>query len=290
MSNTSHPSALAGLSEIAGQYGFILCDIWGVVHNGREAHRAAVDALVRFRAAGGVVVLVTNAPRPSSVIFDQLDALDVDREAYDDIVSSGDVAKSYLTSRPRERIYHLGPDRDLPVFEGLPNARVEAEGADFICCTGLFDDTSESPDDYVDQLKRLSERRLPMLCINPDKVVERGDKLVWCAGALAELYASLGGETIIVGKPYAPIYDTALGRMKAISGQDFAKDSILAIGDSAPTDLRGAYDQAIDVLFVTDGIHAKEFGSRELPEPSLVHDFLAAADLGARNYMSGLAW
>ena len=290
MSNTSHPNALVGLSEIAGEYSFVLCDIWGVVHNGREAHRAAVNALVRFRAAGGVVVLVTNAPRPSSVIFDQLDALDVDREAYDDIVSSGDVAKNFLASRPQARIFHLGPDRDLPVFAGLPNTLVEAAAADLICCTGLFDDTIETPNDYVDRLGRLAERRLPMLCINPDKIVERGDSLVWCAGALAELYVSLGGETIVVGKPYAPIYDTALGRMKAISGQDFAKDSVLAIGDSAPTDLRGACDQAIDVLFVTDGIHATEFGRREAPEPSSVHSFLAAADLGARNYTCRLAW
>lgn len=290
MSNKTQPDAISGLSEIAGEYRYILCDIWGVVHNGHRAHRSAVDALMRFRDGGGAVVLISNAPRPGSVIFGQLDALEVEREAYDDIVTSGDVSRNYLVSQSQAKIFHLGPDRDLPVFEGLPNALVEPAEADLICCTGLFDDTSETPRDYTERLSGFAEKRIPMLCVNPDKVVERGDSLVWCAGALAELYQSLGGDTIIVGKPYAPIYQSALERLKAIGGQELSKDSVLAIGDSASTDLRGACDQAIDILFVTDGIHSAEFGSRDTPIPSSVHDFLSAAGLGARNYISRLAW
>lgn len=290
MSNTSRPIGITGLSEISAGYAFILCDVWGVVHNGVRSNPTAVDALVRYRGAGGRVVLITNAPRPSSVVFNQLDRLDVDRDAYDDIVSSGDVARKYLEDRQEARIYHLGPDRDLPIFAGLPNALVDQAEADLICCTGLFDDVSETPDDYVDQLDRLAKRGLPMLCINPDKVVERGDRLLWCAGALAERYEALGGKTIVVGKPYAPIYDMALNRLKELAARDLDRESVLAIGDGAPTDLRGAVDQAIDVLFVTDGIHAGEFGPRDAPDPTSVHRFLAAADLGAKNFMSRLAW
>jgi HAD superfamily hydrolase (TIGR01459 family) len=290
MSNSSRPAAISSLSEISGDFQFILCDVWGVIHNGVSAYGAAVDALLRFRAAGGRVVLITNAPRPSSVVYDQLDRLGVDREAYDDIVSSGDVARSFLAERPDLSIYHLGPDRDLPIYAGLPNALVDEAAAHLVSCTGLFDDHSETPDDYSDQLGRLAERGVPMLCANPDKVVERGDSLVWCAGAIAERYAELGGETIIVGKPYAPIYGSAFARLEKISGQKAAKETILAIGDGAPTDLRGAFDQEIDVLFITDGIHAEEFGAREAPDTSSVHNFLAEAGLGVKNFASRLAW
>jgi HAD superfamily hydrolase (TIGR01459 family) len=290
MSNSLRPAGIAGLSEIAGDYPFILCDVWGVVHNGLGAYDEAVEALSRFRATGGRVVLITNAPRPKSVVRGQLDRLGVKRGAYDDIVTSGDVARDFLAERREARIYHLGPERDRPIYDGLPNALVGEGEADLISCTGLFDDTRETPDDYTGQLARLAARGLPMLCVNPDKVVERGDQLVWCGGALAERYAALGGDTVIVGKPHAPIYAAALARLSELGGRQVAISETLAIGDGIDTDVRGAFDRGIDILFITDGIHSAEFGPRSAPDEASVHRFLVAAGLAARNYMTRLAW
>jgi HAD superfamily hydrolase (TIGR01459 family) len=290
MRNSSSPAGVAGLSEIAGDYPFILCDVWGVIHNGVHAYRAAAEALSRYRGKGGRVLLITNAPRPKHVVVGQLDRFGVDRDAYDDIITSGDVARNFLAARPEARVFHLGPERDLPIYEGLPITLVGKDDADLISCTGLFDDTSETPDDYDDSLSRFIARGLPMLCANPDKVVERGDQLVWCAGALADRYEALGGETIVIGKPHAPIYAAALRRLGEIAGREIAKESVLAIGDGVGTDLRGAFDQSIDVLFVTDGIHAGELGPRDAPAEAAVHRFLAAAGLGARNFIARLTW
>jgi len=290
MRSSFEPTAILGLREIADDYRYVLCDVWGVVHNGLHAHSAAVDALSRFRAAGGHVLLITNAPRPAAQVTEHLDRLGVDPGAYDDIVSSGDVARAFLSVRPGARIFHLGPDRDRPIYEGLGNPIVDEDSATLISCTGLFDDAVETPDDYADRLERLANRGLPMLCVNPDRVVERGDQLVWCAGALAERYAAFGGETTIIGKPYAEIYGTAFDRLGKLSGRDVAREQILAIGDGAQTDLRGAFDQGIDILFVTDGIHAAEFGPDDSPDPHLVHKFMAADQLGARNFIARLVW
>lgn len=290
MTNSSRPAGIAGLSELAGAYRFILCDVWGVVHNGLRAHPPASDALKRYRAGGGLVILITNAPRPKAAVAALLDRLGVDREAYDDIVTSGDVTHDYLAGRPELKIYHLGPERDLPIYDGLANELVDEPAADIVSCTGLFDDTRETPEDYDAQLRRFAARSLPMLCANPDKVVERGHELVWCAGALAERYAGLGGETIMIGKPYAPIYEAAFARIAAIIGEEVARGEVLAIGDGVHTDLRGAFDQEIDAVFVTDGIHADEFGPRHAPDPASIHDFLDAAQLGAQNFMARLAW
>lgn len=290
MRNCRNPSAISGLSEIANDYRFILCDVWGVLHDGLHAHSAAGDALARFRASGGRVILVTNAPRPAAKVIQQLGRLGADPTAFDDIVTSGDVARGFLSGRGGAKIFHLGPERDRPIYDGLSNQLVDENSATLISCTGLFDDTTETPDDYAEQLERLASRGLPMLCVNPDRVVERGDQLVWCAGALAERYAALGGETIIVGKPHAPIYDMALDRLANVAGRAVARELVLAIGDGVATDLRGAFDQNIDILFVTDGIHSAEFGPADTPDAGLVSEFLTAADLGARNFISRLSW
>ena len=206
MTNVANPPLISGLSDLASRYDSLISDIWGVVHNGSVAHAAAGDALIRFRAAGGRVVLVTNAPRPSGVVEDMLRRMGVPRGAYDSVVTSGDTARVVLAERPGGRIYHVGPERDLPIYDGLDIRLAGEEDCDLISCTGLFDDENETPDDYAESLERWEARGLPMLCINPDIVVERGDRLIWCAGAIAERYRERGGQTIIVGKPYAPIY------------------------------------------------------------------------------------
>jgi HAD superfamily hydrolase (TIGR01459 family) len=290
MANVSRPPRVSGLSDLASSYGFAVCDVWGVLHNGVEHFRDAGTALVRFRERGGRVILVSNAPRPHAVIRTQLDRFGVDHAAYDDIITSGDVARDFLAARPNLKVFPIGAERDLPVYSGLPVTLVGESEAEIIACTGLVDDDKETPDDYVPQLKALAERRLPMLCINPDIVVERGDRLIWCAGALAQRYRLFGGETIVVGKPFAPIYDAALRRFTVLAGKPVDKATVLAIGDGAETDVRGGRDAGIDVLFITGGIHTAVFGPRERPRADAVAAFLADAGLAARAFVPRLVW
>ena len=236
----------------------MLCDVWGVVHNGRTAHADAVDALTRARAAGTTIILITNAPRPGAVIEQQIAQYEVPPGCYDAIVASGDVTRDELRRRPGIKLFHLGPERDMPNYDALDLKLVDLESAEIVVCTGFFDDTVETPDDYRDMLARIRERKLVMICANPDIVVERGDQLVWCAGALAQAYEAIGGDVIYAGKPYAPIYDLALARAGELRRKPVARDRVLAIGDGVRTDLAGAVRQGIDCLFVADGIHAAE--------------------------------
>jgi len=290
MANTADPALIAGLAELAPTYRALLCDIWGVVHDGVVAHDVATQALVRYRREGGIVVLITNAPRPKAAVIEQLDKLGVPRAAFDDVITSGDAARHVLAARPGVKIYHVGPERDLPIYFGLDVEFADEDDCELISCTGLFDDEGETPDDYVDSFTAWRARSVPMLCINPDIVVERGDRLIWCAGALAERYRERGGETIIVGKPYAPIYEAALARISAIAGKQMPKASVLAIGDGIDTDVRGAVSQEIDVVFATGGIHAGVFGDRDAPDVAKVHAFLKTAGLGARALVTRLSW
>lgn len=290
MTNTANPPFVSGLGDLAPLYRVLLCDVWGVVHDGASQHRPATEALTRFRDGGGRVVFVTNAPRPRAAVVEMLDRLTVPHSAYDAVVTSGDTARVELAARPGVRIYHVGPDRDLPIYFGLNVEFGDEDDCDLVSCTGLFDDEKESPDDYSDSLDRWQARGVPMLCVNPDIVVERGDRLVWCAGALAERYRERNGETIIVGKPYAPIYRAALDEIGRLTGLAVDKASVLAVGDGIDTDIRGAVGQGIDALFVTGGIHAEVFGDRARPDVSAVHAFLATAGLGARALMTHLAW
>ena len=286
MANTPTPAFVAGLAELAPAYPALLCDVWGVIHDGERSHTDATEALIAYRRGGGKVILITNAPRPKADVVAQLDSLGVPRAAYDDVVTSGDAARHVLASRPHVRIHHVGPEGDLPLYFGLPVEFGDEDDCELVSCTGLFDDENETPADYQPSLAAWQARGVPMLCVNPDIVVERGDRLVWCAGALAERYREQGGETIIVGKPYAPIYETALSRLNPA----VAKAKVLALGDGINTDIRGAVAQGIDVVFVTGGIHAIVFGDRETPDLAAIHAFLATAGLGARALMKRLTW
>ena len=231
------PTFTAHFAPLAVRYDVVLCDVWGVVHNSLVAFAEAGEALARFRARGGAVVLITNAPRPGAVVKRQLDRLGVPHAAYDAIVSSGDVTRRIIAAR-RGALYHLGPERDRPLFEGLAAAFAGAEDADFVVCTGLFNDEGETPEDYRPLLERLRARKLAMICANPDLVVARGTKLIYCAGALADLYTTLGGEVVYAGKPHRPIYEDALA-MAAARGCRAPLERVLAIGDSIRTDLAG---------------------------------------------------
>jgi HAD superfamily hydrolase (TIGR01459 family) len=240
------------MQDLSARYPVWLCDIWGVVHNGVAHFPPAVEALQRHRQAGGFVVLLTNAPRSAAKVAGHLAHLGVTNEHYDLIVTSGDVTHELMKPYDGHRIYYLGPERDLGVLDDLLIEKASPAEAEVILCVGLVHDDSEAPADYADLLTRMSRRRLPMICANPDKVVRRGNRLIYCAGALAELYASMGGEITMAGKPYKPIYDLALARIAEARGPTSVAD-VLAIGDGPETDIKGAADYGIDVVLVTAG-------------------------------------
>ena len=277
-------------APLAADYDVILSDVWGVVHNGLAAFADACDALARFRAAGGTVLLITNAPRPAGVVVRLLDKLGVPHAAYDGIVSSGDVTQDVMLARRDQQVFTIGPQRDLPTFTELGIRFAPAESADYVVCTGLFDDENETPEDYRPLLTRLRERNLFMVCANPDLVVERGERLVYCAGAVADLYASLGGEVLYAGKPHRPIYETALAKAAAARGKTPLLERVLAIGDSVRTDLAGATAFGIDCLFVTAGIHAEELGGRDTPDAKLLQSIFADAKIYPKAVTRRLVW
>ena len=271
------PALIDHFSTLAPRYDVVLSDVWGVVHNGVAAFADACDALTRFRAGGGTVILLTNAPRQSEIVTGFLDKLAVPRTAYDAVVSSGDVARAVLEARRHDAVFHIGPERDHSVFTELKIRFAPPASADFIVCSGLFDDTTETPEDYRDLLDRLRQRNLLMVCANPDLVVERGHELVYCAGAIADLYQSMGGDVLYAGKPYRPIYEQALERVAALRGAEVPLARVLAIGDSVRTDLLGASGFGVDCLFVTAGIHATELGGRETIDHGALADMFGEA-------------
>jgi len=285
---------LADFSErfepLCRDYDVVLCDVWGVVHNGVTAFPAACDALSRFRGRGGTAILITNAPRVGEAVARILDRLGVARQTYDAIVSSGDVSRGVVASRLNEAVFHLGPQRDLSIFTGLDVKFAKLEAADYVVCSGLFDDTVETPDSYRDMLARMRARSLFMVCANPDIVVERGETLVYCAGALADAYAALGGEVLYCGKPYAPIYRAALTVAAKLRGGEPARRRVLAIGDSVRTDLKGAAAFGLDYVFVTSGLHAEHYGSREAPDMTALNAVFADAGVAPKAVMRELKW
>jgi HAD superfamily hydrolase (TIGR01459 family) len=285
------PEIIERFSPLAGGYDVLLCDVWGVVHNGVTAFAPACQALAQFRSGGGTVILITNAPRPGAWVQKFLDRLDVPHDAYDAIVSSGDVTRGIVERRLAERVFRLGPERDFPIYSGLNVTFAPVETADYVVCTGLFDDAHETPDNYRELLASMRARSLFMVCANPDIVVERGHELVYCAGALADAYAALGGEVLYCGKPHTPIYDTALDEAARLRGGARPPLSrVLAIGDSVRTDLKGAAAFGVDCLFVISGIHADQFGGREAPDPSSLDAVFASAGVPPKAVTRALAW
>lgn len=247
-------------AELAPRYDLVLCDVWGVLHNGAKANAPASDALIRAREAGATVILVSNAPRPPEGVAKILDNFGIPRTAYDAIVTSGMVTTALLAQRPAVKMYHLGPERDLGIYDGLDVQLSDFETAEVLVCTGLFDDTTETPEHYRETLAAAKARDLPFICANPDIVVERGGDLIWCAGAIAEAYSELGGDVVYCGKPHLPIYDTAFATARALRGADVPRSRAIAIGDALRTDLAGALKAGVDCLFVAAGIHAGELG------------------------------
>ena len=260
------------LRDVVGGAEVLLSDIWGVVHNGLAAFPDACQALHSFRQQGGTVILITNAPRPADSVQRQLRKLKVADDIYDAIVSSGDLTRHFVADHPGQKMFWIGPERDSSIYRGLDPVLAPLEHADYIVCTGLFDDETESAENYRAMLLQARERRLTLICANPDIVVERGDRLIYCAGAVAELYLELGGEVIFYGKPHRPIYERAIAMAAERRGRAVELKDVLAIGDSVRTDLAGAQSFGIDCLFITRGIHSEEFEGIDQLDPASVRE------------------
>jgi len=274
-------TAIQGLSAIADRYDAVLCDVWGVIHNGVESFAPACEALIRFGETRGPIVLISNAPRPASAVHSQLRQLHVPDAAWQGFVTSGDATRALLAAYAPGPVFRIGPERDLPLYEGLGLVFSDLESARVIGCAGLFDDEIETAEDYREILRRAKTRNLPFICANPDRVVQRGARLIPCAGAVADVYTELGGEVLMAGKPYAPTYDLALTEASRLAGGPVDRARVLCIGDGIPTDVKGANDQGLDCLFVTGGIH----GADEDP-----HALLAAAGAHAAYSLEALRW
>jgi HAD superfamily hydrolase (TIGR01459 family) len=281
---------IAGLNELATNYDVLVCDIWGVIHNGREAYPGVVDTLRRFRERG-TVLLLSNAPRPNEPIREQLASLSVAADAYDTLVTSGDLTRRLLIERAPINVHHVGPDRDLPLFENLAVHRVALKEAQAIVCTGPFDDTKEGPDDYRDYWREALARRLPFFCANPDLVVQRGDHVIYCAGALAHQYEDQGGQVLYLGKPHAPAYAFVAERLRELTGRDIPRERWLAIGDGLKTDIAGATQAGIDSLLITGGIHEIELTHADgAPDPVKIDRLFATRNLKSVAAMRRLLW
>ncbi len=255
---------LDDVAPLSTRYPVWFCDVWGVVHNGVQADPAACDALARHRQQGGIVVFITNSPRPVKALIEQLDGLKVPRTAWDAIVTSGDLTQRLVARHAGRRVFHLGPPRDARLREGLPVTFTGPEEAEVILCSGLFNDHEEQPEQYRAMLADLAARRLPMVCANPDLKVQHGDRILPCAGALAAIYEALGGEVIMAGKPFSPIYEACLEKAEAVAGCSIEKDEILGIGDGIGTDILGAANFGIAALFIATGVHHEELEERGL--------------------------
>ncbi len=248
------------MRDLSHRYPVWFVDIWGVIHNGEKPFVETVATLARHRKEGGTVVLVSNSPRSAKGVIQQLDEIGVRRDAYDDAVTSGDVTQDLMRLVPSGKLYHIGPARDLSLFDGLPVKRVGLTEADAIICTGLVHDDRETPEDYREELAALRARNLPMISANPDKIVRKGERLIYCAGALAEAYQKLGGEVSMAGKPYAPIYELALRKAFRLRDISIERNDVLAIGDGPETDILGAANQGFPVVYVGGGVrdHAED--------------------------------
>ena len=271
---------ITSLSEISESYDALFCDLWGCVHDGLTPFAEAVAALKAFRAKGGTVMMVTNAPRPHAPVRRQLERLGVPSDAYDGIATSGDSARAaMLRGAVGGKVYFIGQSHDQDFFtplELIENpvviSQVALEQAEGIVCCGPFDPLAD-PDEMRAHFLQAKARGLKLLCANPDIVVDRGETREWCAGALAKLYTEMGGESLYFGKPHPPIYDLARRRLEAL-GKDIPDSRILCVGDGILTDIDGAMGEDLDSLFITGGLAAQETQTTDQPDPAALTAYL----------------
>ena len=247
---------LSSIAELAATTDAWIVDIWGVMHNGARAYPGAARACSELRARGGTVVLLSNAPRPFPAVVPHMTDLGVPPDAYDAGVTSGDVTRDMLAAWEGRALLHIGPERDRGLLAGLGIRHAPAVEADVVLCSGLYDDETETPADYADLLAALAARNVPMICANPDIVVERGHRLIHCAGALAADYEARGGQVTYAGKPHLPVYERALAEIARLRGGPVEKSRVLCIGDGIETDVKGAHAAGLRSVFVASPISA----------------------------------
>ena len=272
---------ITSLAEISDHYDALFCDLWGCVHDGLNPFDEAIAAMQAFRVKGGTVMLVTNAPRPHEPVRRQLESIGVPEDAYDGIATSGDSARAAMfRGAVGENVYFIGQPQDQVFFSPLELienpvtiTQVPVEEADGIVCCGPFDSLADL-EVMRPQFLLAKNKGLKLLCANPDIVVDRGDTREWCAGALAQLYTELGGESLYFGKPHRPIYDLARRRLDAL-GKSIPDHRILCVGDGVLTDIDGALGEELDSLFITGGLAARETKTENQPDPSALEAYLA---------------
>lgn len=289
------PSAATPILHHAGdllsRYRVLFCDVWGVVHDGVRAYTPATDALIRFREGGGTVVLLTNAPVPVHRVVAMLEARHVSPDAYDAIVSSGEIALAHVREKAYRQLYFIGPRaRDAAFFDRVPAEETDLDTSEAIVCTGLNDDVNETVESYRDVLAQARALSLPFVCANPDLVVDVGGRLFLCAGALADAYETLGGAVYWAGKPHATAYAAARAKAEQLRGTAVSDREILVIGDAVRTDLAGAAGAGLDALFIAGGIHREETMRDGVLDPDKLAAVLTADAPPALAAMSRLAW
>jgi HAD superfamily hydrolase (TIGR01459 family) len=274
--------SIAALAESSDAW---IVDIWGVMHNGARAHPAAGAACRKFRKRGGIVMLLSNAPRPFENVIPHMTSLGVDPDVYDGGVTSGDATRDMIAEWQGKRLLHIGPERDKPLFAGFDVELVKAGRADAIVCSGLYDDASETPADYADLLAGLAARGIPMICANPDILVERGEEIIYCAGALAADYEARGGRVTYAGKPYAPIYERTMREIARIKGHGVPKERTLCVGDGLETDLLGAHQAGFRSVFIASPIFAPDG-----LDAAVLETLFAGRPFTPQAAMTALAW
>lgn len=279
-------SVLTTISDVSVGRSAWFCDVWGVLHDGITVFQSAVEACRTFRLQGGQVILVSNSPRPAPGVLHLLDSIGVPRDCFDALVTSGDVTRSLVASHLDKPMFHLGPERDKSFFDGLAVTFVPPGQADIVVCTGFFDEERETPEDYDPMLATFATRHATMICANPDLYVERGDRLLPCAGLLAARYAALGEAVIQAGKPYRPIYDLAVQQLKSpVSHAD-----ILAIGDGIDTDIRGASAFGIDAIYIASRVHVSKDSDRLQLETKMLDEAFLERPFRPSGAMAKLVW
>jgi HAD superfamily hydrolase (TIGR01459 family) len=276
---------LSSIAELAATTDAWIVDIWGVMHNGERAYQAAAEAARAFRMAGGTVVLLSNAPRPFQAVVPHMTGLGVPAHAYDAGVTSGDVTRDMLKGWRGRRLLHIGPERDLSLFDDLDVTLAPPADAEAVLCSGLYNDDTETPADYAETLAALAARGVPMICANPDILVERGHKLIYCAGAVAAEYAARGGPVAYAGKPHLPVYERTLAEIARLRGMPVDKERVLCIGDGVETDLAGAHAAGLRAVFVASPIFAPSGLT-----PDLLGELFAKRPFAPVAAMTALAW
>lgn len=301
MTTTIIPS----FSKISQNYDLILCDVWGVLHNGVRAFLHAAEALMQARSHGATVILITNAPKTGQMVQKLLDHLGIPQTAYDAIISAGDAMQyslfqNYHGQSSAQKIYFIGSALDRDILTNLPShisakfLETTPDAAESIICAGPDYGIKDTPQDYEIDLRIALNRKLPLYCANPDITVEHGDKVIYCGGAIAQFYEEMGGVVYQFGKPLPEIYQYALLRAEAIRQEVIGSDRILAIGDGIRTDVKGAMLEGYDMLFISSGLAAREthtgLNYEDQPNHIQLDDYLNTHQLSARYAMGHLHW